>query len=87
MSAANEIEVKRFVNHHRLLPQGSFLGPLLFNLYMLPLGNIISKYKMYFNFFADDSQLYVSLKSRLFLEPLMDCLKDIKRWMANHFLQ
>ncbi len=42
---------------------------------------------MYFNFFADDSQLYVSLKSRLFLEPLMDCLKDIKCWMANHFLQ
>ncbi len=69
MSAANEIEVKRFVNHHRLLPQGSLTGPLLFNLYMLSLGNIIRKYKMHFYFYADNSQLYVSLKSRHFLEP------------------
>ncbi len=56
----------------------------LFNLYMLPLGNIIRKYSISFLFYTDDSQLYVPFKSR---HSLVDCLKDIKSWMENPFLQ
>ncbi len=58
------------------VPQGSILGLLLFNLYMLPLGNIIRKYKISFHFYADDSQLYVPLKSRHSLQPLIRTLKS-----------
>ncbi len=66
--------------------KGPFWDPY-FLIYMLPLGYIIRKYKISFNFYADDSQLYVPLKSRHSLQSLMDCLKDIKSWMVNTFLQ
>ena len=41
---------------------GYDLGPVLLTLYPGPIGQIIRRHRLDFHFFADDSQLYVSLK-------------------------
>ncbi len=70
------------------VPQGSILAPILFSLYMLPLGSIFNKYKVSFHCYADDTQIYVPFKQNdnQNLSALTACLSDIKAWMSLNFL-
>ena len=45
------------------IPQGLFLGPLLFSLYTSPRSDIASKHELSFHFYADDRQLYVTFEA------------------------
>uniref|UniRef100_A0A3Q1FPB8 Reverse transcriptase domain-containing protein n=1 Tax=Acanthochromis polyacanthus TaxID=80966 RepID=A0A3Q1FPB8_9TELE len=71
------------------VPQGSILGPTLFNLYMLPLGDVIRGHDINFHSYADDTQLYVAVSpdDTRPVDTLLNCISDIKLWMAGNFLQ
>ena len=74
------------------VPQGSVFGPKKYTMYSKPLGAINRRYGLCYHFSADDTQLYISFKSRDgvaqtdSLELIERCLTDIERWMLVNML-
>ena len=60
--------------------QGYILGPLLFLLYLWPLGQIFRKYGISYHCYLFPS-VHDSLKA------IFDCLADIKLWMGSSILK
>ena len=65
------------------VPQGSILGPLLFTLYTAPIQDIFSAHNPDCMFYADDSQLYMTIDPHYqlpALNTLQKCISEVIEW-------
>ena len=75
------------------VPQGSVLGPILFTIYTLPLGNIARNHGLKIHMYADDDQLYIFFEARSqdaaadAISQVEACVSEIRSWMAANKLK
>jgi hypothetical protein len=87
------VTVNKYVSQPKKLrcgvPQGSVMGPLLFNTYMAPLSKLLQKLPVHHHLYADDVFVYVSFSTSTVVEKadiLNKALKVISDWMLENYL-
>ena len=71
------------------VPQGSVLGPLLYIIYTADIIRVFERHGFQVHLYADDSQLYIHLRSRdikAILQSAESCLLDTRQWSSSRRL-
>ena len=74
------------------VPQGSILGPLLFAMYVSPIGQVVDAFVIQHHQYADDLMLYCALTNRVTasqlddLSPLVRCSDAVSLWFHQKVL-
>ena len=72
------------------MPQGSVIGPLLFNLYSSDLKAIALQHGLSFHQYANDTQMYSSCvpgKTEQLKNRLSDCVDEMIAWIEYNSLK
>lgn len=67
------------------VPQGSILAPLLFPLYILPLGLIFRNHGLSFNCYADETHVYLPVKQNSVSYGMFDGCEGLALNKLLHF--
>ena len=71
------------------IPQGSVQGPVLLSMYVAPVEDIVLSHGLCPMFYADDSQIYLTMEPRnrnVPISKIEDCISHIIGWYSNNFL-
>jgi len=70
-------------------PQGSILAPLLFNVSMLPMSQMMRKNQISYHSYADNTQIYLALSPNNYnpTDSLCQCIDEVNSWMCQNCLQ
>ena len=69
------------------------LGPILFTIYTVPIGNICRKHQVAFHLYADDTQIYLSFRPSTpsskheCIAKIEKCIDEIGTWMTQNLLK